>query len=92
MWKILMFEISAKKGLCYVICGSEVKTSDLAAQFHTILALQIRFCLLFKRSTNIQGWQNEVNRIYETTCDETSQVYKSNWDLLGLIILDACQL
>ena len=39
-----MFEISAKKGLCYVICGSEVKTSDLAAHFHTILALQIRFC------------------------------------------------
>ena len=34
MWKILMFEISAKKGLCYVICGSEVKTSDLAAQGH----------------------------------------------------------
>ena len=59
MWKILMFEISAKKGLCYVICGSEVKTSDLAAHFHTILAL---------------------NRIYEATCDETSQVYKSNWD------------
>ena len=58
MWKILMFEISAKKGLCYVICGSEVKTSDLAAHFHKILALQIRFCLLFKRSTNIQGWQN----------------------------------
>ena len=28
-----MFEISAKKGLCYVICGSEVKTLDLAAQF-----------------------------------------------------------
>ena len=49
-----MFEISAKKGLCYVICGSEVKTSDLAAHFHTILALQIRFCLLFKRSTNIK--------------------------------------
>ena len=43
MWKILMFEISAKKGLCYVICGSEVKTSDLAAHFHTILALQIHF-------------------------------------------------
>ena len=37
-----MFEISAKKGLCYVICGSEVKAWDLAAQFHTILALQIR--------------------------------------------------
>ena len=37
-----MFEISAKKGLCYVICGSEVKTSDLAAHFHTILALQIQ--------------------------------------------------
>ena len=28
-----MFELSAKKGLCYVICSSEVKTSDLAAQF-----------------------------------------------------------
>ena len=28
-----MFEISAKKGLCYDICGSEVKTSDLAAHF-----------------------------------------------------------
>ena len=37
MWKIgrwcLMFEISAKKGLCYVIFGSEIKTSDLAAHF-----------------------------------------------------------
>ena len=28
-----MFEISAKKGLCYIIWGSEVKTSDLAAHF-----------------------------------------------------------
>ena len=28
-----MFEISTNKGLCYVICGSEVKTSDLAAHF-----------------------------------------------------------
>ena len=28
-----MFEISANKGLCDVICGSEVKTSDLAAHF-----------------------------------------------------------
>ena len=28
-----MFEISAKKGLCDVICDSEVKTSDLAAHF-----------------------------------------------------------
>ena len=24
MWKILMLEISAKKGLCDVICGSDV--------------------------------------------------------------------
>ena len=39
-----MFEISTKKGLRDTI--------------HTILALQIRFCLLFKRSTNIHGWQN----------------------------------
>ena len=67
-----MFEISVNKGLCeqfvnlcelvkaiYVSnLSSEVKTSDLAARFHAILALQIRFCLLFKRSTNIQGWQN----------------------------------
>ena len=42
-----MFEISAKKGLCYVICGSEVKTSDLAAHFHTILALQSANTILF---------------------------------------------
>ena len=28
-----MFEISAKKGLCYVICGSEIKTSHLAGHF-----------------------------------------------------------
>ena len=28
-----MIEIFAKKGLCYVIWGSEVKTSDLAAHF-----------------------------------------------------------
>ena len=28
-----MFEISAKKGLCYVIWGSEVNSSDLAAHF-----------------------------------------------------------
>ena len=28
-----MFEISAKEGLCDVIWGSEVKTSDLAAHF-----------------------------------------------------------
>ena len=33
-----------------------------------------------------------VNRIYEATCDETSQVYKSYVKELGLIILDACQL
>ena len=28
-----MFEISAKKGFCDVICGSEIKASDLAAHF-----------------------------------------------------------
>ena len=28
-----MFEISAKNGLCDVILGSEVKTSDLAAHY-----------------------------------------------------------
>ena len=58
MWKILMFEISAKNGFCDIISGSEEKTSDLATHFSAILTLQIRFCLLFKRSTNIQGWQN----------------------------------
>ena len=29
MWKILMFEISAKNGFCDVILGSEEETSDL---------------------------------------------------------------
>ena len=28
-----MFEISAKEGICDIIWGSEVKTSDLAAHF-----------------------------------------------------------
>ena len=58
MWKILMLEISAKNGLCDVILGSEEKLRIWQRTFHAILALQIRFCLLFKRSTNIQGWQN----------------------------------
>ena len=58
MWKILMSEIFAKKGLRDVILGSEEKLQIWQRTFHAILALQIRFCLLFKRSTNIQGWQN----------------------------------
>ena len=33
MWKILMFEIFAKNGLCDVFLSSEVKTSDFAAHF-----------------------------------------------------------
>ena len=33
MWKILMFEISAKKVLRDVILGSEEKTSDWAVHF-----------------------------------------------------------
>ena len=60
-----------------IILGKEEETLDVAAHFHTILVLQIQFCLLFKHSTNIQGWQNKVNRIYEATCDETSQDYES---------------
>ena len=63
MRKILMFEISAQNGLCDVILGSEVKTFGIGIWIwqrtsHALLARQIRFCLLFKRSTNIQGWQN----------------------------------
>ena len=58
MWKILMFEIYAKKGLRGVILGSEEKLQIWQRTFHAILALQIRLCLLFKRSANIQGWQN----------------------------------
>ena len=58
MWKILMFDISAKKGLRDVILGGEEKVQIWQRTFHVILALKIRFCLLFKRSTNIQGWQN----------------------------------
>ena len=50
-----MFEISAKKGLRDDILGSEEKLQIWQRTFHTIMALQIRFCLLFKRSTNIQG-------------------------------------
>ena len=55
MWKILMFGISAKKGLCYVIWGSEVKTSDLAVHFsrNSGAANTVLFTI-----QNIQGWQN----------------------------------
>ena len=35
MWKILMFEISAKNGLCDVICGSEVKTFGFGSALFT---------------------------------------------------------
>ena len=79
-----MFEISAKKGLCYVICGSKVKTSDLAAHFHTILALQIQFCLLFKRSTNIQGWQIKstvFTRPHAMKRHKFTSPIGTNWDL-----------
>ena len=68
-----MFEISAKKGLCDVICVSELKTSALAAHFsrNSGAANTVLF--------TIQTF-NEHSRmasIYEATCDETSQVNKS---------------
>ena len=47
MWKILMFEISAKKGLCYVTWGSEVKLRSWQRTFHAILALQPANTVLF---------------------------------------------
>ena len=53
-----MFEISTKNGLCDVILGSEEKTSDLAAHFSRNSGAAKTDCLLFKRSTNIQGWLN----------------------------------
>ena len=93
MWKILMFEISDKKMVYATSCYAVKKTTwDLAAHFHAILALQIRIRLLFKRSTNIEGWQNSVNRIYEATCGETSQDYSSYVNEWGNKILDNCQL
>ena len=76
-----MFEISANKGLCDVIWGSEVKTSDLAAQFlHNSGAANIYAFVYYsnvQRTFKVQGWKNEVNRIYEAVCDETSQVNRS---------------
>ena len=39
-----MFEISAKKGLCDVIWGSEVKTSDLAAHVSRNSGAANKFC------------------------------------------------
>ena len=73
-----MFELSAKKGLCYVICGSEVKTSDCRIGLFTqFWRCKYGFVEVFICSTNIQGWQNQVNRIYKATCIETSQVNRS---------------
>ena len=69
-----MFEISAKKGLCDVICGSEVKTSDLAAHFSRISGGAANTVLFTIQTFNENP---RMNRIYEATCDETSQVNKS---------------
>ena len=67
-----MFEISANNCLCDVILGSGEKTSDLAAHFSRNPGAANTFLFTIqKRSTNIQGWQNKVNRFYEVTCDET---------------------
>ena len=79
-----MFEISAKKGLCYVICGSEVKTSDLAAHFRTILALQIRFCLLFKRSRTFKDGKIKstvFTRPHAVKRHKFTNPIGTNWDL-----------
>ena len=56
MCKILMFEISAKKGLCDVIWGSDVKTSDLAAHFSRNPGAANMVLFTIESSTNIQGW------------------------------------
>ena len=47
-----MFEISANKGLCDVIRGSEVKTSDLAAHFSRNFGAATTF--LFRYYSNVQ--------------------------------------
>ena len=75
-----MFEISAKKGLCYVICGSEVKTSNLAAHFHTILALKIRFCLLHLFA--IGGGQSpKLIQYRNKTRHLTQQLVQRDWPM-----------
>ena len=81
MWKILMFESSAKKGLCYVICGSEVKTSDLAAHFHTNsgAANTILFTIPNVQRTFKDG-KIKSTVFTRPHAVKTSQVYKSNWD------------
>ena len=80
-----MFEISAKKGLCYVICGSEVKTSDLAAHFHTILALQIRFCFTiqtFNEHSRMAKIKSTVfTRPHAMKRHKFTSPIGTNWDL-----------
>ena len=77
MWKILMFEISANKGLCDVIWNSEVKTSDLAAHFSHNSGVANMF--LFAIQTFNEHWRMaKLSQPYnEATCDKTSQVNRS---------------
>ena len=77
MGKILMFEISAKKGLCYVICGSEVKTSDLAAHFSCNSGAANTLLFTIQTFNEHSRMVKLSEPYYEATCDETSQVNKS---------------
>ena len=66
MWKILMFEISAKNGLNVsdVILGSEEKLQIWQCTFHAILALQIRFCLGTFQTPNEHSRMAKLNQPY----------------------------
>ena len=74
MWKVFMFEIFAKKGLCDAICGSEVKTSNLAAYFsrNSGAANAVLFTI---QTFNEHSWMAKLSEPYLR--DQQSQVNKS---------------
>ena len=82
-----MFEISAKKGLCYVICGSEVNTSDLPAHFSRNSGA-ILFTIYFVYYSNVQRTfkdgkirSNVFTRPHAMKRHKFTSPIGTNWDL-----------
>ena len=73
-----MCEISVKKGLCDVIWGSEVKTSDLAAHFPRNSGPANTVLFTIQTLNEHSRMAKLSHHIYEVTCDETSYDYESD--------------
>ena len=87
-----MFEISANKGLCDVIWGSEVKTSNLAAHFSHNSGAANTFLFTIHTFNEHSRMAKLSQPYFRGPCEETSQVNRSYVKEWGTKILDTCQL